>query len=52
MKFRLDGVYTIVAIFESRSVDERTKLYKIKSEGRGPLTELSLKEPLDYFASR
>ena len=35
LKFRFDGVYTIVAILESRSEDEVTKLYKIKHEGRG-----------------
>ena len=35
LKFRFDGVYTIVAIFESRSEDETTKLYKIKPDGRG-----------------
>ena len=35
LKFTFDGVYTIVVMFESRSEDETTKLYKIKPEGRG-----------------
>ena len=35
LKFRYEGIYTIVEILESRSEDEVTNLYKIKPEGRG-----------------
>ena len=35
LKFRYEGVYTIIEILESRSDDETTTLYRVKPEGRG-----------------
>ena len=35
LKFKYEGVFTIIEIQESLSEDEVTKLYKIKPEGRG-----------------